>query len=471
MDPAVEPAEEVAPSIVSEPPLRSVVSDACVLTLCRRSGSAKIGLHLTKAAGADQPPVISSVENGSLAHAHSELKSGARILAISHASGSFTPPTAEEAAELFESSEGTLTLTVMPLLDRWGFIIDADADKQREGSSRLDTRRLNAQLRKWEKRIGSLGAWERYTAKKPEKLHLRIRQGVPDPVRGFVWKALAASRAPPNFRRDGLYQRLCEGPGLERVLPETLTQIDKDVPRTLTGHIFFRGGGKRGQQALARVLRAYAAYNPQLGYTQGMASYAAVLLLYLDEEDSFWVFAFLVEGCRLVGLFSDGFPLLHVYFDRWEELLRRRLPRLARHVQRELSTFLGMPASYRELKAQDDPSRYILPSVYVTPWFQAMLVGGDHPAPSALAPRIMDNLLITGNAGAIFSVGLAMLKRQQRALLKLRADALMLGLKQLPRTFGDTTRLMRHAIEMDINEVELGKPPDGMELPVGSFEL
>lgn len=100
-----------------------------------------------------------------------------------------------------------------------------------------------------------------------------------------------------------------------------------------------------------------------------------------------------------------------------------------------------------------------------------MLVGGDHPAPSALAPRIMDNLLITGNAGAIFSVGLAMLKRQQRALLKLRADALILGLKQLPRTFGDTTRLMRHAIEMDINEVELGKPPDGMELPVGSFEL
>ena len=35
---------------------------------------------------------------------------------------------------------------------------------------------------------------------------------------------------------------------------------------------------------LTRVLRAYAAFHPELGYTQGMSSYAAVLLLYMTEE-------------------------------------------------------------------------------------------------------------------------------------------------------------------------------------------
>ena len=38
--------------------------------------------------------------------------------------------------------------------------------------------------------------------------------------------------------------------------PGTFDQIDKDVPRTMTGHLFFRGGEKRGQAVLGRVLKA-----------------------------------------------------------------------------------------------------------------------------------------------------------------------------------------------------------------------
>lgn len=306
-------------NILAVPPVCLGSSEACVITLNKPTTGTKIGLELGEnlGAGANQEwPVITSVETGSLAQGHSELKSGARLLAISHAKGTLEPPTLQQAVKLFESFEGELKLTVMPLLDRWGFIIDAETDKSRETSNRLATRQLNAVLRKWEKRVVSLSAWQAYSTKKPEKLCLRIRQGVPDPVRGFVWKAIAAARAPPNFRRDGLYQSLCDGLCIESLKPETLTQIDKDVPRTLTGHIFFRANGKRGQAALARVLKAYAAYNPKLGYTQGMASYAAVLLLYMSEEDSFWVFSTLMEQCELIGLFSDGFPLLHHYFDR-----------------------------------------------------------------------------------------------------------------------------------------------------------
>ena len=48
---------------------------------------------------------------------------------------------------------------------------------------------------------------------------------------------------------------------------------------------------KDGDECLRRVLGAYALHNPALGYTQGMSSYAAVLLLYMSEEDAFWVSA------------------------------------------------------------------------------------------------------------------------------------------------------------------------------------
>ena len=76
----------------------------------------------------------------------------------------------------------------------------------------------------------------------------------------------------------------------------------------MTEHIYFRTADGTGQEALTRVLRAYAALNPSLGYTQGMSSYAAVLLLYMTEEDAFWTFATLMDKCTVEGLFTDGFP-------------------------------------------------------------------------------------------------------------------------------------------------------------------
>lgn len=97
-----------------------------------------------------------------------------------------------------------------------------------------------------------------------------------------------------------------------------------------------------------------------------------------------------------------------------------------------------------------------------------MLVGGEYPAPSALAPRLMDNLLLSGNANIIFAVGLAMLKSKQRKLLTLKADQLVIGLKQLPQTCANMERLMLQALELQLRVV--GKSPGVMKSPVGVVE-
>merc|ERR1711892_1504037 len=126
----------------------------------------------------------------------------------------------------------------------------------------------------------------------------------------------------------------------------------------MTGHVFFKGDGSKGQASLTRLLRAYAAYNP----TQGMSSYAAVLLLYMSEEDAFWVFATLMEHCGLLGLFAPGFPLLHKYYDRWMHLFKKRLPKLAAHVSAETSAFiLGETGfDYQAMEREADPMRFML---------------------------------------------------------------------------------------------------------------
>ena len=71
------------------------------------------------------------------------------------------------------------------------------------------------------------------------------------------------------------------------------------------------------------------------------------------------------------------------------------------------------------MEREADPMRYMLPSLYTTDWFQTMFVGGNFPAPSSLAPRIMDNILLDGNIAIVFSLGLALMSTHRKELLKL----------------------------------------------------
>lgn len=78
----------------------------------------------------------------------------------------------------------------------------------------------------------------------------------------------------------------------------------------------------------------------------------------------------------------------------------------------------------------------MLPSMYTTYWFQSMIVGGDSPAPSSVAPRLMDSILLDGHLGVLFQFGLALLKTHQSELLKLKGDQLAEALKTLPTRSG-----------------------------------
>eukprot|EP00965_Chrysotila_dentata_P176175 5817172-Pleurochrysis_carterae.AAC.2 len=58
-----------------------------------------------------------------------------------------------------------------------------------------------------------------------------------------------ARRARARDVQDGLYHSLRLHQGHS---PSVLAQIEKDVPRTMTGHIFFRADNARGQGVAPR---------------------------------------------------------------------------------------------------------------------------------------------------------------------------------------------------------------------------
>lgn len=83
-------------------------------------------------------------------------------------------------------------------------------------------------------------------------------------------------------------------------------QIDLDVNRTYREHINFRKRYNFKQQELFNILSAYSIYNLDIGYTQGMSQIAALLLMYLSEDEAFWALSTLISDSKyyMHGKFS-----------------------------------------------------------------------------------------------------------------------------------------------------------------------
>lgn len=146
-----------------------------------------------------------------------------------------------------------------------------------------------------------------FDAKNP-KLIERTWKGIPDCWRSAAWYSFLATSAKadqvnyvPDEELTAAYRRLADEPS-----PDDL-QIDLDVPRTINQHIMFRRRYRGGQRLLFRVLHALSIYFPDTGYVQGMATLAATLLSYYDEEQCFVMLVRLWQFRGLNRIYQSGF--------------------------------------------------------------------------------------------------------------------------------------------------------------------
>jgi len=108
-------------------------------------------------------------------------------------------------------------------------------------------------------------------------------------------------------------------------------QIEKDVNRTFPD-LHFTPTGHEFQASLRRLLRAYAVRNPALGYCQSMNFIAGGLLIFMDEEQSFWMLCWIVENL-LNGYFTEKMVGLQVDTIIFEQLMKQYLPEINDHLR------------------------------------------------------------------------------------------------------------------------------------------
>ncbi|POS85045.1 hypothetical protein EPUL_002364 [Erysiphe pulchra] len=142
---------------------------------------------------------------------------------------------------------------------------------------------------------------------KSTKLIQRTWKGIPDRWRAAAWYSFLRSSSKKQINSK-LETDIINS--FHKFLDESSAddiQIDIDVPRTINSHIMFRKRYRGGQRLLFRVLHCLSLYFPRTGYVQGMASLAATLLCYYDEEKAFVMLVRLWTLRGMDKLYDPGF--------------------------------------------------------------------------------------------------------------------------------------------------------------------
>mmetsp|Transcript_30001 Transcript_30001/g.39860 ORF Transcript_30001/g.39860 Transcript_30001/m.39860 type:complete len:148 (+) Transcript_30001:152-595(+) len=134
-----------------------------------------------------------------------------------------------------------------------------------------------------------------------------IHIGVPECIRGRLWIKLLEIEQAKSVHSDGLYAKLCDFDN-----EEASAQIDKDIDRTLADLNFCQENQESGENRLFNILVAYANYDNEVGYVQGMNFIVALLLFYLpdQEENVFWGLHQLMQRRNWRLVYTHNFPKL-----------------------------------------------------------------------------------------------------------------------------------------------------------------
>ncbi|XP_077730193.1 TBC1 domain family member 26-like [Canis aureus] len=182
-------------------------------------------------------------------------------------------------------------LSLCKVTDHQGFL----QDKELPGPSPREAKKLRQETRCADKWIKMLKQWDRYLPS--EKLRRLVYKGVPPQVRGQVCLRLL-NVDQVKARNARKYQGLPAGnegggPGLLPGHHADRPGRQLHVPQS--HHVL---GPLRGRRALFHVLAACSVYDTEVGYCQGMSEIAAILLMFLPEEDAFWALAQLMTNDR-----------------------------------------------------------------------------------------------------------------------------------------------------------------------------
>ncbi|GFE55040.1 TBC domain containing protein, putative [Babesia ovis] len=122
---------------------------------------------------------------------------------------------------------------------------------------------------------------------------------------------------------------------------KTTTAILLDIRRTYPSLKFYT---RYGRIMLRRILLAYAFFDPDVGYVQGMNFIVANLLWHSTEEQAFWAFISLMYMYDCRCMFLQGLPGVFRRCDVIEKCMQDHVPKLTEHL-RNVGVHIPMIAS------------------------------------------------------------------------------------------------------------------------------
>ena len=208
---------------------------------------------------------------------------------------------------------------------------------------------------------------------------------VPSKMRTELWMSQLQRKRGAAAEAIARYPRLAT----TALHPDVISEIEKDTHRTYPKHLWL--SGPVGQLSLFRILRAYAAFDPEIGYTQGMNFLAGLLLAYLEEPQAFGAMVVVMHERGLRDLYrpDDGMALLQV---RLWQLGRLLPPRLAAHLEANAA----------------------LPVLYASSWFLTCFAADF---PMHFAARVMDLVITDCYAAPLMKVAVHLVERCEPELL------------------------------------------------------
>ncbi|KAF7224770.1 TBC1 domain family member 10B [Nothobranchius furzeri] len=326
---------------------------------------------------------------------------------------------------------------IYKVTDRFGFLHEEELPTP----TAVEEKQKLQEIERVEKWLKMVKKWNKY--KNSDKLAKRVYKGIPLQLRGQAW-ALLLDLEKVKQDNEGKYEKMKQQ---ARLYSTEIKQIDLDVNRTFRNHIMFMDRFGVKQQALFHVLAAYSVYNTEVSYCQGMSQIAAILLMYLNEEDAFWALSQLLTDTKhsMHGFFIPGFPKLQRFQIHHELILSKMLPKLKKHLDKE----------------------QMATGIYATKWFLQCFIDRT---PFTLTLRLWDIYILEGEK-ILTAMAYTIFKLHQKRLMKLQLEDLREFLQeQLALSFflpDDVVVEQLQACMSELHSKKLDLPPPGKsdELP------
>ncbi|XP_043083215.1 USP6 N-terminal-like protein [Puntigrus tetrazona] len=327
--------------------------------------------------------------------------------------------------------------SIYKVTDRFGFLHEEELPTPTAAEEKYKLQEVERE-EKWVKMVKS---WEKYCTS--EKMMKRVYKGIPLKLRGQAWALLLDVKTvkEANYRK---YEKMKEQ---AKKYSTEIKQIDLDVNRTFRNHIMFMERFGVKQQALFHVLAAYSVYNTEVSYCQGMSQIAAILLMYMNEEDAFWALSQLLTNQKhaMHGFFIPGFPKLQRFQAHHDQILSKLLPKLRKHLDKEqMST-----------------------GIYTTKWFLQCFIDRT---PFTLTLRLWDIYILEGEK-ILTAMAYTLLKLHKKHLLKMSLEDLREFLQErIASSFSMSDDAVIEHLQSSMTELrrmklDLPPPAKGDEFP------